>query len=295
MEESGLGLTFFQKNPTQCPLCEKEFYREELMTGRGRLIAGPMTRDLRRLYEPSKKFGEVFPLIYAITVCPNCFFAAFPQDFSNPPEKNKSKLAELADQRKEIIKPIFPELDFTQPRTLKEGVASYALAVFCYDSFLKDASPTIKQGICCLRAAWCCNDLHRKLPNENYDYLALNFYRKARFFYLLAVEREQIGAEPMSGMKTLGPDIDKDYGYDGVLYLNGLLDLLYGPREDKEKRIKDLTTAKRYVAKIFGMGRASKKKPSALLDQARELYESINKELEQAGVSVELEESEGDE
>ena len=99
----------------------------------------------------------------------------------------------------------------------------------------------------------------------------------------------------MSGMKILGPDIDKDYGYDGVLYLNGLLDLLYGPKEDKEKRIKNLTTAKRYVAKIFGMGRASKKKPSALLDQARELYESINKELEQAGVSVEPEEIEGDE
>jgi len=295
MEESGKSLTFFQKNAVQCPLCEKEFYREELMTGGGRLIAGPMTRDLRRLYEPSKKFGEVFPLIYAITVCPNCFFAAFPQDFSNPPEKNKSALAELADQRKEILTPIFPELDFTQPRTLKEGVASYALAVFCYDSFLKDASPTIKQGICCLRAAWCCNDLHRKLPNENYDYLALNFYRKARFFYLLAVEREQTGVEPMSGMKILGPDIDKDYGYDGVLYLNGLLDLLYGPREDKEKRIKDLSNAKRYVAKIFGMGRASRKKPSALLDQARELYESINKELEQAGVSVEPEEIEGDE
>jgi uncharacterized protein (DUF2225 family) len=84
-------------------------------------------------------------------------------------------------------------------------------------------------------------------------------------------------------MKTLGPDIDKDYGYDGVLYLNGLLDLLYGPREDKEKRIKDLTTAKRYVAKIFGMGRASKKKPSALLDQARNCMKASIKNWNRPG------------
>ncbi len=286
MEDQGKKLTFFQKTPIQCPLCETVFYREELLTGGGRMIAGPLTRDLRRIYEPSKKFGEIFPLIYPITVCPTCFYATFPQDFLSPPDKNKGALLEQMEKRKESLKPLFPELDFTRPRTLKEGVASYILAVFCYDYFTKEFSPTIKQGVCCLRAAWCCNDLHRKFPNENYDYLAANLYRKARFFYTQAVEREQRGLEPMSGMKVLGPDLDKDYGYDGVLYLNGLLELLYGPRKDKEKRIQTLTTAKRYVAKIFGMGKASKQKPSALLDQARELYEEINKGLEQIGVQV---------
>jgi len=280
----------------QCPLCEREFYREELLTGGGRMIAGPLTRDLHRMYEPSKKFGEIYPLIYPITVCPACFYATFPQDFLSPPEKNKGILLEQSEKRKESLQLLFPELDFTRPRRLQEGTASYILAVFCYDYFTKEYSPTIKQGICCLRAAWCSNDLHRKFPNENYDYLAANLYRKARFFYTQAVEREQRGLEPMSGMKVLGPDLDKDYGYDGVLYLNGLLELLYGPRQDREKRIQALTTAKRYVAKIFGMGRASKQKPSALLDQARELYEEINKALEQVGVQIgPEEEAEGNE
>ncbi|MFQ3619686.1 MAG: DUF2225 domain-containing protein [Spirochaetales bacterium] len=292
MEDEGRKLTFFQKSPVECPLCETKFYREELMTGGGRMIAGPLTKELRRLYEPSKKYGEVFPLIYAILVCPNCFFAAFPQDFLSPPEKNKETLRDFSDKRKALVAPIFPNLDFTRPRTLKEGAASYILAVYCYDSYTKEASPTIKQGVCCLRAAWCCQDLHRKYPNENYDYLASNLYRKARFFYMQAVEKEQKGVEPMSGMKTLGPDLDKDYGYDGVLYLNGLLELLYGPKQNRDTRIQALTTAKRYVAKIFGMGRASKQKPSALLDQARSLYEEINKELEELGAEVGLEEEE---
>ncbi|GAB4363818.1 MAG: DUF2225 domain-containing protein [Spirochaetales bacterium] len=292
MVEQGKKLTFFQKNPIQCPLCETVFYREELLTGGGRMIAGPLTRELRRIYEPSKKFGEIYPLIYAITVCPACFYAVFSQDFLSLPEKSKSVLLEQSENRKENLKPLFRELDFTQPRTLVEGTASYILAVFCYDHFPKEYSPTIKQGLCCLRAAWCCNDLHRKYPNENYDYLAANLYRKARFFYTQAVEKEQSGAEPMSGMKSLGPDLDKDYGYDGVLYLNGLLELQFGPRQDQEKRIQALTNAKRYVAKIFGMGKASKQKPSALLDQARELYEDINKELERIGVQVGPEEEE---
>jgi len=286
MAEDAKKLTFFQKNPIECPVCGAKFYREELLTGGGRMIAGDLTKDLRRLYEPSKKVGEVFPLIYSVTVCPSCLYAAVASDFSEMPEKIKHKLAEQTERRNKSILPVFDDLDFTQPRNLKEGVASYYFAVMCYDHFPKEFTPTIKQGYCCLRAAWICNDLHRKSSNENFDFLALNFYRKARFFYNLAIEKEQTGKESMSMAKNLGPDLDKNYGYVGGLYLAGLFEYLYGPREDAAKRIEALTKSKRAVARIFGMGRASKNKPAALLDKARDLYTEMTKELETQGIKA---------
>jgi uncharacterized protein (DUF2225 family) len=285
-EEGAKKTTFFSKNQFECPLCETKFYKEDPLTGGGRMIAGNLTRDLRRLYEPSKKFGEVFPLAYAVVVCPGCLLSAYPQDFFALPEKARAGLAADAERRAKSLLPVFDALDFTEARGLKEGAASYFYAIMCYDHFPKEYAPTIKQGISALRTAWILGDLHRKYPSENYDFLALNFYRKARFFYNLAVEKEQTGKESMAAAKNLGPDLDKNYGYDGVLYLQGLFEFLHGSRQDPAKRIESLTRAKRSVAKIFGMGRASKNKPTVLLDRARDLYADMTKELEAAGIKA---------
>jgi len=51
-------VSFRQKNPTKCPVCSNEFYREEMLTGGGRLIAGKITDELRRLYEKNEKWGN---------------------------------------------------------------------------------------------------------------------------------------------------------------------------------------------------------------------------------------------
>ena len=280
-------LTFFSKNKQECPICEAPFFREELLTGGGRMIAGNLTRDLRRLYEPSKKFGEIFPLVYTITVCPRCYYAAFPTDFFSPPDVGRLALEEDAERREKSIEPLFGPLDFKEPRTLKEGAASYFLAIMCYDSFTKDASPTIKQAVCALRAAWTFSDLNHRLPDENYDFLSLNFYRKARFFYGQAVQKEQTGKEGIGAMKNLGPDLEKNYGYDGVLYLSGLFEYLTGSKKDPKKRAAALARAKTTVAKIFGMGKASKNKPAVLLDRAKTLYADITREIEKLGGGME--------
>jgi hypothetical protein len=272
-------LTFFSKKPTVCPVCETTFYREELRTGRGRLIAGELTHELRRQYEPSQKYGQVYPLIYPVTVCPNCYYAAYQQDFLQLPDEARGKLDEDRTRRLESSHEIFGDLDYTQPRDLPEGVASYFFAVMCYEFFPAEFSPTFKQGLSSLRAAWLCNDLHRRSPQENWDYLAQVFYRKARFFYEYSVELEQSGEEALPQNFPLGPDLDKNYGYDGVLYLVGLLDYRYGSRQDPEQRKMALQRAKRTVAKIFGMGKASKNKPAAILDNSREVYQQIANEL----------------
>ena len=82
----GQKLTFFEKKQTVCPVCNAKFFREDLLSGGGRLIAGNLTKELRRQYDASKKYGEVRPLLYPITVCPVCYFATFPQDFDALPE-----------------------------------------------------------------------------------------------------------------------------------------------------------------------------------------------------------------
>ncbi len=272
-------LTFFSKTPITCPVCDSAFYREELRTGRGRLNAGDLTRELRRTYVPSQKYGEVFPLIYPVTVCPACYYATFHPDFLEIPPDIVETIRSEEQRRIADARLLFDSLDFAGPRGLPEGCASYYLAAACYEHFPREFSPTFKRGLSCLRAAWICNDLHRKRPDDNYDYLARVLYRKARFFYAHAVALEQTGKETLSGAPNLGPDLDKNYGYDGVLYLTGLLEYQYGPRKLPDKRQTALARAKRTVARIFGMGKASKDKPAAILDNAREIYEEITKEL----------------
>ncbi|MCX7039034.1 MAG: DUF2225 domain-containing protein, partial [Spirochaetes bacterium] len=209
-------LTFFEKKQTVCPVCGGKFYREEPLSGGGRLIAGELTDELRRKYEPSKKFGEVHPLVYPVVVCPTCYYSAYPHDFAALPDDTLKKAEVNADERREAIGLVFPELDFTSPRTLKEGAASHFFAIMCYDFFDRRANPTFKAGLSSLRAAWLFSDLHARFPADNYDFLSKIFYRKARFYYMLSLEREQKGQEAFDAALNFGPDLDKNYGYDGA-------------------------------------------------------------------------------
>ena len=279
-DESGKKVTFFSRNAITCPICDSDFYKEELFSGGGRLMAGELAHDLRRIYEPSKKFGELFPLIYFMLVCPHCLFSSFPADFLAPEvAKFKPNLEADSMKRRETVNMIFNDLNFTEPRRLTEGAASYFLAIMCYDHFDKKMSPTVKQGVSALRAAWIFNDLHRKAPGENWDYLAKQFYRKASFFYSQALEKEQNGTELLSGLKNLGPDLDKNYGYEGLLYLTGYLEYQYGSKKDIKARVEKLEKLKRVVSKMHGIGKASKDKPSAIINKARDLYEKIGDEI----------------
>lgn len=274
-------ITFLSKKPIVCPVCESKFFREDLLTGRGRLIAGNLTDELRRNYEPTPKYGEVFPLIYPVLVCSSCYYATYAQDFMGIDDDARSKIDFERDKRAESIAIIFDDLDFGEPRRLQEGVASYYFALMCYEHLGPEVAPTFKRALSAIRAAWLCNDLHKRLPQENNDKLARLFYRKATFFYQLTVSREQKGEELLDGVKSYGPDIDKNYGFDGILYLNGLLEHRHGLKQNKQRRLMTLEKSKRYVSRVFGMGKASKAKPSAILDKARKLYEKMTEEIEQ--------------
>lgn len=277
--EKSPSTTFYSKDQTECPICNAKFKREELLSGGGRMIAGNLTDELHRLYEPSAKFGEIHPLVYTMTVCPKCHYSAFPQDFCILDKESLNRIYEHMQNRYESTKKLFSKLSYTGTRSLAEGAASYYLALLCYEDVDQKYSPTIKQGVCALRAAWLFIELGKKYPEENYSYIADLLYRKAAFFYRRAVELETSGKEMIASLKSFGPDLDKNYGYDGVLYLSALLELKYGPRVDEAKRVEILTYHRRSLAKMFGLGRSSKSKPGPLLELARGLYDRIVAEL----------------
>lgn len=281
-DDDALKTTFQSKKEYRCPACSIIFHKEELLSGGGRLIAGKLTEELHRLYEPSKRYGEVFPLVYQSIVCPECWFSSMETDFPLLPQENKDTV--MADMEKRIknARLVFPNVEFHENRTLMEGAASQYLTLSCYDYYNKQFSPTIKQGLASLRCAWLLDELDKKYPGQHYDWLAILFRRKAEYLYNRALDSEQNGSETLSGIKIFGPDTDKNYGYEGMLYMCAYLHYKYGPNNNEEERKTTLEGCRRTIAKLFGMGKKSKDKPGAFLEHARKLYDTINDELKEA-------------
>ena len=273
-------VTYRAKNDSICPICANEFKREELLTGGGRMNAGELTEELHRVYLSTQKYGDVYPLIYPVSVCPQCWYAAYPRHFEKLSAEEHSNIEGSVGKRKNLLKPLFPDLDFDKDRGLEEGIASYVLAAFCYEYRKSDTNPVFLRGYSFLRAGWLAKDLHDHMPAENYDYMSKIFLRKASFFYGEVLECERNRIENIEDVPNHGPDIDNNFGFDGVLYLLGILLLNYGQHEDSPRRISALKEARSAVSRIVGMGLSSKSKPSALLDLGRDLHKKIKKELE---------------
>lgn len=279
--DKDLKISFRQKTASNCPICSYEFHREEMFSGGGRLIAGKLTDELRRNYDISKKYGKVYPLAYVLTVCPSCFYVAFPKDFEALEDNEIEKIRELTTARKNVIKKFFGSLDFHVDRDLSTGAASYMLAVDCYSYRNKKVAPTFKIAQASIRAAWLFHDLSREYPEKSFEKISLFFYKKAYQLYGKVLDLMQTGGEPIEAAGNLGPDTDKNWGYEGVLYLMAILTVKIGSREaDLKKRIESFDKCKRYLSRLFGSGRTSKSRPGELLDKTKDLYEKINEMLE---------------
>lgn len=279
-------VTYRAKNETVCPVCSNSFRREELLTGGGRMNAGDLTDELHRVYLTTQKYGDVYPLIYPVSVCPQCWYAAYPRHFEIMGAGVHSRIEETIGERKHFLKPFFPNLDFDGDRGLEEGISSYVLAALCYEHRDSGTNPTFLRGLSFLRAGWLAKDLHNLMPAENYDYMSKIFLRKASFFYGELLECERKGTESIEDIPHHGPDLDNNFGFDGILYLLGVLMLKYGQRDDSPRRVFALKEARSAVSRIVGMGLSSKSKPSALLDLGRELHKKIKKELGELSVEA---------
>ncbi|MDA3898998.1 MAG: DUF2225 domain-containing protein [Spirochaetes bacterium] len=274
-------ISFHQKNSTKCPICKYEFFREDLLSGGGRLIAGNLTDELRRKYEKNSKYGVIYPMAYVLNVCPRCLYTAFQRDFDKLEPDEITRIRNSAQSRVNTIKKFFGSLNFEDDRNLELGAASYLLAVDVYGMRNKSCAPTFKNSICSIRAAWLFGDLALKYPERNYKKISIFFYGKAYTFYDRALEFAQNGKEPASAAPHLGPDTDKNWGYDGMLYMYAMLTVKIGSKNpDLIKRIENFEHTKRYLSRIFGMGKSSKNKPSLILDMTRDLYDKMNEMLE---------------
>jgi uncharacterized protein (DUF2225 family) len=280
-EESALKVSYYLKKPTNCPVCSSSFFKEEMLSGGGRLIAKNITDELRRVYEPGKKAGEVNPLLYPVTVCPSCLYAAYQEDFPHI----RNELIPIAysqrNKRKEEIGSIFPDADFKKPRNLQSGAGSYILSIGGYSFHPKERAPSFKKALSSLRAAWTFDDLDKKYPSRGYNRIKLLLYRKAIQYYERTIDYAQSGAERIDAVKYFGPDLDKNYGFQGVLFMFTLLLFKYGEQADIKQRLAQLQAAKRIISRVFGTGKSSKSKPSLVLDLAKELYEKIGAKVEE--------------
>ncbi len=275
-------LTFFKKNPRTCPVCGAEVKEEEMLTGRGRVIAGEITDELRRTYEEHKEYGKACPLLYEVTVCPSCFYATLSNDFDLIEKDGIKQIKNNEKERKNNIYLLFPDVDFTESRTLEAGIASYLLAITCYSFFPSEIAPTFKKGMCSLRAAWLFGDLFEKTNNDLHVNMQALLYEKATIFYNQAIEYAQNGKEVADNIKQYGPDTDKNFGYDGMLYIASLLSYkLSFLEEDLQKKGEKFVSVKHTVARLFGLGKTDKKKPGVILDMVRDLYQTLGKRIKE--------------
>ncbi|MCB1190426.1 MAG: DUF2225 domain-containing protein [Leptospiraceae bacterium] len=279
-------VSFRSKDVTICPICDEEHQREQMFAGGGRLIAGKLTIELRRLYEKNKKFGRIHPNDYIISVCPGCLYACFPKDWNVLPGPDLEKIKSQSNDRKVNIEKILGPLDFNEDRNIVLGAASYLLAVDCYQNRSPSIAPTPKKAVCAMRSAWYFEDLHQEFPDFNFEKVRDLLYLKAASWYGSSLEIMQNGAEPID-MATgiLGPDSDKNWGFDGVKYLNAYLASRYKDKlvEDKGKQLKMLTSAKRMLARLYGSGKSKKDKPSVLIEMTRDLYDQLAAQIEELG------------
>lgn len=277
-------ISFFSQEVIECPICGYNFRREELMTGGGRLNAGRLTEELRRLYIPTHKWGRVNPLLYPVTVCPNCLYATFKEDFRNKylVQEDITKIERYRKVRGEYAIAIVGNVDFEKPRDLKHGLLSYVLAISSYSFLSKKLAPSFKKGMASIRAAWLAGDLFEEEKKASYARLQLFFYKRALEFYSAFIEKQARGEETIDGVKFFGPDTDKDFGFDGVLYIYAVLKYkLLFLEEDPRKKLDILSECKRHIAKFVGIGKKSINKPADVLELGRELYDRMSKDEEE--------------
>ncbi len=280
MDEKDKKVSFFAKNPTECPICQNQFLKEEMLTGRGRLIAGQLTQELRRLYEKNPKFGKVWPMAYTVMVCNQCLFAAWEKDFVSIKEANRELIENDGERRQQHISKIFGYLDFSEPRGAITGAASYVLAIDCYEKREKAVAPTFKMAISSLRAAWLFGDIAEETEKPVYRKIQDYYYLKAMDKYFSTLERMSTAdkslQEPIDAIGNFGPDTDQNYGYESILYLCGYLQFKMRDQITDKAELKErLEKVKIYISKVFGTGRASKGKPSVLIDKTKDLYDEI--------------------
>ncbi|MCB1200465.1 MAG: DUF2225 domain-containing protein [Leptospiraceae bacterium] len=286
---SARKISYRLKEATKCPACGTEHFKEEMLSGSGRLNAGKLMPDLRRLYEPTKKWGKVQPLNYIMQVCPKCLFTAFSKDFESLNANELQAIKTTTPHRMKLVETVFGKLNMDDDREDAHGAASYMLAIDCYHLRTADIAPTPKKAVCCIRAAWLLDDLAQDFPQRPFNKAADFYYTQAAKEYGVTLELMQNGAEPVElALPIMGPSIDFNFAFDGIVYLNSYLTRKYinDIAKTPQDKIKVLDTAKRYLSKLYGSGKASKNKPVIMIDMSKEMFDDMGSMIEKLNEEI---------
>ena len=273
-------ISFRAKEKSVCPICKMHHHKETILQGGRRLISGSVTKELRRQYEISQTYGRVEPKDYSLMVCPSCLYCSYPKDWDIISENEIKELKQNRIRREETLNKILGPLDFNEDRNLVLGAASYLLAIDCYQLRNPNVAPTTKKAVSSLRSAWYFNDLHNEFKNLNFDKVRDYLYIRTAYWYSSSLTIIQDGSETFDSVSyMLGPDTDKNYNVDGVIYLSSFLNLKYCKflEKDETKRMELLKKTKINISKIYGRGKSSKSKPTFILEQSKELYDELSK------------------
>lgn len=200
--------------------------------------------------------------------------------------RRNRKIRSQFDTRRSNLEKILGPLDFYQDRNLVLGAASYLLAIECYQNRKASVAPTPKKAVCSVRGAWYFEDLNNDFPNMGFDKVRDLLYQKAAGWYTETMEIMQSGSEPVDQASyILGPDTDKNWAFDGVIYLSAYLTMKFKDElaPDPAAKLNLLVRAKRTLSRLYGSGKGSKSKPSVIIDMAKELYDEYNKLIEEMG------------
>src|SRR5574344_1819689 len=148
------AISYWSKEKCICPVCKKSFEKEVMLSGNGRMIAGGLSDDLHRTFEPSVRFGRIYPLIYEIGACPNCYTALLWNDFKELKNKDAiEKVFSTREDRKTKVNVVFPHFNLNKERSIFDGAAMYYLAILTYADLNPEMIPTMKSSFLTLRLA----------------------------------------------------------------------------------------------------------------------------------------------
>ena len=132
------------------------------------------------------KQEQFSPLLYAVTVCPQCGYASteqFSAVFS--PEAKRSIQSKITDE--------WQPQDYTGERSVGDALKTYKFAIL--SSTLKQEKAVVIAGLY-LRIVW----LYRKLGNEEQE---KRFMRMAQQFYKKAYEEDNLSQSEMAPLRVL--------------------------------------------------------------------------------------------
>ncbi|MBS2970393.1 DUF2225 domain-containing protein [Metabacillus sp. KIGAM252] len=169
----------YDKNTT-CVLCNTSFKTKKLRSSFIRIEFNDS--DFYSKY----RLESCNPLLYYVTVCPNCGFS-FSEEFS--PHLSVPARKHLTEQ----VWNHWTNNDYCQERSMQGALSAYKLAIYCAE--LKQEKHSVKAGLH-HRLAW----LYRSAGNEDQE---MRFLELALEEYIRSYMKEDYAGTKMTEMKVL--------------------------------------------------------------------------------------------